>query len=317
MRTFKKILSLIILMFTIQVYGIEKININNLVPIAEKYGIDSALILSRGLPIYKIDSTIAINLLDYVIKYERYSKTEYFFNQMAHNWNNKSLKDKTEKFLETQLDEVIKSEPNKYGNIPILDDKLIISILKQKPDSAEENLIKAYKTLNLKADFVKENYPSRITLFFQYFKGTPPIIECYEDYHESCYKIMWTLGELNSKFYNKKELAYHKSQLVRWKRNFDINQYSENYSEYDSHTITLINPIKNIQDLDFEKEPSLKDFEVFSRDKCWIILLSNDKIGFLDAGCQFAPLAGNGATYKLELLKDNKLKISVISEWIS
>ncbi len=128
---------------------------------------------------------------------------------------------------------------------------------------------------------------------------------------------MWTLGEINSKYYNKKELAYHKHQLVKWKRNFDIIQYSENYSEYDSHSISLINPIKNIQDLNFEQEPSLKDFDVFSQDKCWIILLSNDKIGFLDTGCQFAPLAGNGATYKLELLNDNKLKISVISEWIS
>jgi hypothetical protein len=46
-------------------------------------------------------------------------------------------------------------------------------------------------------------------------------------------------------------------------------------------------------------------------------MLVNKNRGFLDLGCQFAPLSGHGIKYKLELLENNKLKITKIKEWIS
>ena len=46
-------------------------------------------------------------------------------------------------------------------------------------------------------------------------------------------------------------------------------------------------------------------------------MLINKILGFLDLGCQFAPLSGHGINYKLELLENNKLKITKITEWIS
>ena len=43
----------------------------------------------------------------------------------------------------------------------------------------------------------------------------------------------------------------------------------------------------------------------------------HEKLGFLDIGCSYAPLAGYGYKYKIELYEPNKIKLTMISAWRS
>mgnify|MGYP001795994227 FL=1 len=130
---------------------------------------------------------------------------------------------------------------------------------------------------------------------------------------------MWTLGQIKSNFFDSEKLNYHNSQLRKWQQNRDMMRFKETYNEYGIQIVNLKEQYSSISEIDFTNEPDLRnmlsDFD--SKDKCWKFMLINAKQGFLDLGCQFAPLAGHGIMYKLELLENNKLKISKITEWIS
>jgi len=299
---------------------IKTISTSELIPIANQFGIDSALYLSRGLPIYIIDSLTAINLLDFVTSYERYTQTENFFNNMAHNWIIPFLKEKTLNLSRNELEKIKQGKRNKYGNLIEFDDKLIISILKQKPDSIENLLINSYSYCSKLADSLKTEFPSVISRFFYSFKnGTHPIVEAYQDCNMNCYKIMWTLEQLKSKYYDSNKLKYHNSQLKHWQQNPDIMRFEDSYREYDIQIVSLQNHYNSTSEIDFTQESELKNIvsNFDTKDKCWKYMLINKNRGFLDLGCQFAPLSGYGIIYKLELLENNKLKITKIREWIS
>lgn len=90
MKLLHIILIFSLLISKISAQKIDKVSTKDLIPIANKFGIDSALYFSGGFPIYMIDTLTAINLLDYVSEYERYSRTESFFSKMAHTGKQKS-----------------------------------------------------------------------------------------------------------------------------------------------------------------------------------------------------------------------------------
>jgi hypothetical protein len=187
MKTLQTILILALLTIKLNSQEIKTISTSELIPIANQFGIDSALYLSRGLPIYIMT---AINLLDFVTSYERYTQTENFFNNMAHNWIIPFLKEKTLNLSRNELEKIKQGKRNKYGNLIEFDDKLIISILKQKPDSIENLLINSYSYCSKPADSLKTEFPSVILRFFYSFKnGTHPIVEAYQDCNMNCYKL--------------------------------------------------------------------------------------------------------------------------------
>lgn len=320
MKTLHSILILALLTFRLNAQEIRTINTSELIPIANKFGIDSALNLSGGFPIYIIDTLTAINLLDFVFNYERYSRTEYFFNNMAHNWRTPLIREKTLTLSQKEFAKIKSGNPNNYGNIRDLDDKLIISILIQKPDSIENLLIDCYTSCSRLADSLKAHYPSGISRFFNSFKnGMHPTVSAFEDCNMNCYKIMWTLGQLKSDYFDSEKLKYHNSQLRKRQQDRDIMRFKDSNREYDIQIVSLKNHYNSLSEIDFANEPELKniisDFD--TKDKCWKFMLINKILGFLDLGCQFAPLSGHGIKYKLELLENNKLKITKISEWIS
>lgn len=320
MKTLHTILILTLLTIRLNAQEIKTISTSELIPIANKFGIDSALNLSGGFPIYIIDTLTAINLLDFVSNYERYSRTEYFFNNMAHNWKTQFMREKTFNLSRNEFEKIKQGKPNKYGNLREIDDKLILSILKQKPDSIENLLINCYWYCSKFADSLKAKFPSGISRFFYSFKnGTHPIVEAYQDCNMNCYKIMWTLEQLKSEYFDSKKLKFHNSQLRHWQQNPDILRFEDSNQEYDIKIVSLRNQYNSISGIDFTNEPELKNImSAFdTKDKCWKFMLINKKQGFLDLGCQFAPLSGHGIIYKLELFENNKLKITKITEWIS
>ncbi len=306
---------------TLNVYsqGIKRVNTTDLIPISEKFGLDSALYLSGGSPIYRIDSLTALQLLQKMTNYKRYTPSEYFFNKMAQHWNNKTIKEKTEKLATQQLNDICLTKRNEYDRLILLDDKLIISIIKQNVVEIEPQLIKCYDFCDSLGNSLRNNYPSffkRITKAFTVETFT--VIEDYKASQENCYKIMRLLGEIENDYFDIKKLRHHKSNLRPYERDKDIFRFEDHYGEYDSVIVNLICGYTSIDELDFNKEPELEKLvKGFEEEKCWKFILQNEKKGFLDLGCQFAPLAGFGVKYKLVLIENNKLLIMKIGEWIS
>jgi len=114
---------------------LRTVKTDSLYYIAKEFGIDSALLVSRNLPIYKIDSLTAINLLDFVYGYSFPSKSEYFFRQMAHSWKTKPIQEKTYKLAVAQIKSMLKETATPERRLIGIDDGLLIAITIQKPDS--------------------------------------------------------------------------------------------------------------------------------------------------------------------------------------
>lgn len=318
MKILQTIGILIFLNLSVNSQEIQRINTKDLISVSNEFGLDSALHLSGGFPIYRIDSITALDLLDKMITYTRYTPSEYFFNEMAHNWTNEKVKFKTQNLALLQLNEIKSKKRDKYNNLIVLDDKLIISIIKQEIQ-IEQQLISCYNFCDSLSDCQKKEFPNFFQRIPNAFTGeTPLIIKDYKASHENCYKIMRLLGELKSDYFDPKKYKYHKSKLRPYERDRDIFRFEEHYREYDSALVNLNGNYNSINELDFSKEPKLqKIIKGFNEDKCWKFILQNDRRGFLDLGCLFAPLSGFGVQYKIELIDRNKLLIVIIDEWIS
>lgn len=318
MKTLQIISILIFLTLSVKSQEIKRINTKDLISVSNEFGLDSALHLSGGFPIYRIDSITALDLLDKMTTYTRYTPSEYFFNEMAHTWTNEKVKNKTQSLALLQLNEIKSQKRNKYNRLIVLDDKLIISIIRQKV-RIEQQLISCYKFCDSLSKCQKKEFPNFFQRIPNAFTGeTPLIIEDYNASQKNCYKIMRLLGELKSDYYNSQKYNYHKSKLRPYERDKDIFRFEEHYGEYDSITVNLNGNYNSINELDFNKEPELqKIIKGFDKDRCWEFILQNDSKGFLDLGCQFAPLSGFGVKYKLALIDKNRLQIIKIEEWIS
>ena len=318
MKTIQTIFILIILTANSYSQKIERINTKDLIKISNKFGLDSALNLSGGLPIYRIDSVTALELLEGMKTYIRYTPSEHFFNEMAHTWINDKVKFKTQSLALHQLNEIKSKKRNKYNRLIVLDDKLIISIIIQKVQ-IEQQLIACYNVCDSLSYCQKKEFPTFFQRIPNAFTGkTPLIVEDYKASQKNCYKIMKLLGELNSNYFDSKKYRYHKSKLKPYERDNDIFRYKEYYGEYDSVVISLNGEYDSINELDFSVEPELQKItKVFRQDKCWEFILQNEKKGLLSFGCSFGPLYGFGVHYKIELIEKNKLLIMKIGEWIS
>lgn len=318
MKTLQTISILIFITLSVNSQEIKRINTKDLISISNEFGLDSALHLSGGFPIYRIDSITALNLLDMMVTYTRYTPSEYFFNKMAHTWTNEKVKFKTQNLALLQLNEIKSKKRNEYNRLIVLDDKLIISIIKQKIQ-IEQQLISCYNFCDSLSNYQKKKFPTFFQRIPNAFTGkTPLIIEDYKASQMNCYKIMRLLGELKSDYFDSKKYLYHKSKLGPYERNKDIFRFEEHYREYDSIIVRLNGDYDSINELEFSGEPELQKItKGFEEDKCWKFILQNERKGFLSLGCSFAPLAGFGVHYKIELIDKNKLLIIKIGEWIS
>ena len=298
------------------------IKTDSLYHIANEFGLDSALSISQGLPIYKIDSLTALKLLDFVTEYSFPSKSGSFFSSMAHNWKIKPVQDKTNELAVNKIKNILSDTTTVFSYLErrslFIGDQLLVAIIIQKPDSIESYLIDCYKYLFDLAEQYKKLLPSAHIRFFQYFKDGNYRTAMYRGCHIRCYEVMWTLGQLGSSFFDKKKLSYHNRKFARYEKPNALRYYSP-YREFGGiKEISLNNDYNSIEDIDFLNEPELvKILQNYNIERCWSFILSNDKLGFLDVGCSFAPLAGYGYTYKIELYEPNKIRFTAISGWIS
>ncbi len=259
MKRLQFFICIAILIAKIQAQDLKIVNTKDLIHIADKYGIDSALRLSGGFSIYLIDTLTATTLLNHVSDYRRYSRMEVFFNDMAQNFETRFLKEKTAQFLTQEIEKLELKRKDNYGNIIILDDKLIASVLKQKPDSSEKLLIKGYQFCQRTSDSLKAIYPSGFSRFFKsVISGTHPIVEDYIDWQLNCFRTMWALGKMKSSFFDSLKLNYHFSQLRKWEQervlNKELQFYSNDASNLNKSLTQIINlkgSYESLSNLDF------------------------------------------------------------------
>lgn len=89
----------------------------------------------------------------------------------------------------------------------------------------------------------------------------------------------------------------------------------------DSIDLQLVGEYNSIGEIPFSNEPEL--FELcelikgYEKKFCWKFVMFNKKIGYLDLGCQSAPLAGEGVFFRIKLIENNVLRVYELSSWIS
>jgi len=316
-----KILQLIIIpvILTLNLYSqeIKRVNTVDLIPIAEKFGLDSAINLSRNYPIFRIDSTTALELVKNITSYSKWTTSSYFLFDMTHNWNNQQLNNKIEAFTIKQLNEINETTLKEYNSLTEVDNNLIVSLAINNLNNLEPLLIETYLHNSSLADTLKDNFPPRLLIFYKSFNHKVfPIIDAYQICQLNCYKIMWLLGELENDFFDEKKLNFHNTELTPYLQNMDIYDIVNEYKEYETRDLDLINDYSTLNDLDFNVEPALKGLIVnYQNDNSWIFILQHDKKGYLDLGCLYMAEEGFGIKYKIELIKSNKLRISIIESW--
>ncbi len=276
---------------------------------------------SRGLPIYRIDSITALEILDYVPDVFFPHQSEYIFRSMASKRLMEPTKNRSVGNAMERLQLMMADTINRECETHSINDELLISLIKQKPDSIEHRILKCYRHCDELATEYKKIFPSVFTRFMQSFKygGADPTVKAYYSSQLSCYELMWTLGKLQSKYFDETKLNDHFAKLRNWNQNRDRIRYDEPHFEYDPKIAILDKPYNSIGEIDFLSIPILKTmFGGFNNDdKSWEYMLINNNMAYLVVGTQNGSSGGHGATFKLEIIEKTKLKITEIAAWVS
>jgi hypothetical protein len=298
--------------------GQKSISTRELENIADKYGADSALKIIRPfIDISEIDTSAAL----YIALKCYNSKNNYlplaFFSEMGQIIKNETINLKTISALESYSDSFYDSSDKGYEAIVIPDGIFHVLIFQYDP-SIIPTLEEAFTFWEQKADSVKNKYPSGIKRFFQRFKGTPPSEQLFSDCKQNSYKLAWTLNKFKVSEFPVERANAIRQQLVPNLRNYDMDRFTYKQYQFKSYTIELKNFYKSIDEIDFDNEPEFVRLKENLEGKgCWKKIITNDKLGLYEIGCQWAPLAGRGKILRIELINKNKLKVTEVQAWIS
>jgi hypothetical protein len=298
--------------------GQKFISTRELENIADKYGADSALkIIKPFIDISEIDTSATL----YIALKCPNSKNNYlplsFFSETGQIIKNGIINSRTIIELDSYCISFSDASDVSYGTIVIPDGIFQVLAFQNEP-SIIPNLRTDFIFWERKADSVKKKYPSGTKRFFQRFKGTPPSEQLFSDCKENSYKLAWTLNKFKVSEFSAERVNAIRQQLVPYLRNYDMDRFTYKRYKYKSDTIELKKSYKSIDEIDFDNEldfVSLK--ENLEGKMCWKKIITNNKLGLYEIGCQWAPLAGRGKTLLIELIKENKLKVTVVEAWIS
>ncbi|MDD4969593.1 MAG: hypothetical protein PHT07_09205 [Paludibacter sp.] len=301
--------------------GIRKVFTRDFIPIAKEYGIDSVFYVSGGLPIYKIDSNVALDFSDFVPTVCHPNKYEDLFRSMDQNWLIEPIKKKTVENAIENLKMLMADSINTECKIHSLDDELLFSLIKKNPDSIDLQIMNCYLHCIELANGYKKIFPSAVSRFIDSFNygGAHPAVKGYYSVQLNCYELMWTLGKLQSKYFDETKLNDHYLRLWNWKQNRDRIRFDDPNLDYVPKVAILDKEYNSIAEMDFSSIHILKIMAAgFDNDKkCWKYLLVNNKIAYLVLGCQYGSFGGHGSTFKLEIIDKTKLKITEIAAWVS
>lgn len=286
--------------------------------IADKFGVDSALKTVRPVSeIYIIDSSVALSIAQKCSDLKNYSRQFSYFTNMGQVMKNEFIKEKTLDNLKTYKALFYGTGIKQYKAF-VIPDQLFHVLAFQNDKSIIPTLKTEFNFWERKADSIRNTYPSKTKRFFQRFKGTPPSEQLFSDCKENCYKLAWTLNKLGDNDFSPERANAIRQQLVPYLRDYNMERSKFKPYQLKSNTLQLNKSYTSIDEIDFDNEIEfVKLKENLEGDMCWKQIITNDKTGIYEIGCQWAPLAGRGKTIRLELIEGNKLQVSIISAWIS
>jgi len=323
MNILKKILilSLLILFFKARGQDLEILNTQDLISVSNNYGLDSAIRLTRGIPIYYIDS-ITSQVLIKQIEYNKFDENiEAFLIGFSLHSNFSELSNILNNFFEFKQKHVIDCLPDNFGDLPRISDDALIALIEHSNKKTEAILINYYNTWKEKSilyesDYIKAKKVSDKIIISK-------LIAPFHDCNLNCYKILQALNLLKSDFVDTIKLKKHYEILDDYYKNMLLDKTSK-YADSDynnqkeSKTLILNKSYNSIGEIDFNNEPELIKLQKgYNKSFCWKFIMYNKNLGYFDLGCQSAPLAGSGIFYKIELVNKNRLKFFLIHIWIS
>ncbi len=300
-------------------FGQKSISTRELKIIADKYGTDSALRIIHPyfIDISEIDTSaalyIALKCSDSKNNYRSFS----FFSDVGQVIKNENITSKTIRALESYTDSFSDSSAKDYG-ASVIPDGIFHVLVFQNDTSIIPVLETAFAFWEHKADSVKNKYPSGIKRFFQRFKGAPPSEKLFSDCKGNSYKLAWTLNKFKVSNFPIERVNSIRKQIVFYPQEYDMDRFAYKRYQYRSDTIELKKSYKSIDEIDFDNEPEFAKLKENLEGKgCWKKIITNDKLGLYQIGCQWAPLAGRGKTLRIELIEQNELNVTVVNAWIN
>lgn len=296
----------------------QKISSKELENIADKFGVDSALKAIRPVSeIYIIDPSAALSIAQKCSDLKNYSRQFSYFTDMGQVIKSQFINSKVLDNLKAY--QALFHDPGiKQYKAFVIPDQLFHVLAFQNDKSIIPTLKYEFNFWERKADSIRNTYPSKTKRFFQRFKGTPPSEQLFSDCKENSYKLAWTLNKLGDSDFSLERANAIRQQLVPYLRDYNMERFKFKTYQLKSDTLQLNKSYTSIDEIDFDNEIEfVKLKENLEGDKCWKQIITNDKTGLYEIGCQWAPLAGRGKTIRLELIEGNKLQVSIISAWIS
>jgi hypothetical protein len=299
---------------------LSTLNTKDLIEVSNRFGLDSALKLAAHLPIYYIDPGTASLMIDLTKTAEPTSKIDYFLVDYAlHTKNNKNLPFLLFDYFSKKRILIKGYEPNYPHSLPKISQDALFALIENPTKQTDSLLIWYYNDWNDKSKKYYSDYLNGKSEPMS--RKKEKLMSPFEDCNYNCYVILLALKNLGSDFYNKNKLEKHQRNLKSyWQSGFGIHK-TGHLTDYKTNnqikSITLSKSYNSLGEIDYKKEPELKELlKGFKKSYCWKSLMYNEGLGYLDLGCQAAPLEGYGIIYRLELSK-NTLLVHEIEYWIS
>ena len=295
------------------------LNTKDLISNSNTYGLDSAISMTEGLPIYYLDFLTALELAQQIDKNKYSENIESFLIDFSLHSDFEVLSVVMNKFIDKKTKQIISYKPNDFGELPEISNDELIAIIQRSNNKTDSFLINYYNSWLSKSTTYKDEYLKGINDINSSKSET--LIKPFQTCNLNCYKILLALDSLKNKFADSMKFQNHYFFLSEFDKRESLYRYGDfiNYKKQtDSDTLFLSREYNSIGDIDFSKEPELKKLlKGYGEWFCWKFVIYNFRIGYLDLGCQSGPLAGHGIMYRMELIDNNRLKITVISNWIS
>ncbi len=314
------LIGLMILSMNINGQDLRILSTKDLVKISIEYGLDSAIRVTNGMPIYYLDRLSADILLDHTLKNIPSSNIENFLiDYSSHIKDNPKLPEILYHYFYKVVADSNHYKPDPWYWFNHVQDNSLIALIDNKTKDLESLLIAYYNGWYKKTIDFKSNYLEGIKLNESQKRDS--LTSPFETANENCYLILLALRKIQSGFVNQEKLQVH-FKYLKYYTSFTDLYFSPSIGEYDSKknldkSINLKKSYQTIGEIEFENEPELeKVMKGYNESYCWKFVIYNMTIGYMDLGCQSGPLAGVGVKYRLEL-KKNKLLFYQIITWIS
>ncbi len=312
------LLILLTLGLNVKSQELRKVKTSDLIPITEKFGLDSALNLIVGMPTYYLDSIATDELIKAISESKPTDKITYFLTDYSLTFSNPELSEIIYKYYSAKKELIKIEQPKEYGGFSNISNDELLTVIKYADNKTQNLLIGLYNEWDLKSNDYFADYQKG---FEKKYPGhQEKLQEPYRDCNLNCYKILIALDKLESTFPDSLKYKKHREFLKDYNRGTTLYK-SGAFTDYTKmniiDTIDLNNNPKALNDIDFQKYDKLKKmFNSYNKSYCWKFLIYNEKKGYLDLGCQSDPLAGYGTLLFLEIRND-KLFIYEIESWIS